>query len=71
MTRPANTRNLAGLTWLAHSPSFLEHATMPLWLAWDGSGWRVAVRGVWGARSFLSRMEAAQLVANEVNGSRT
>ncbi len=61
------TRTIAGLDWLAYSPSFFEHTTEPLWLAWDGSGWRVAVRGRWGARSFLSRQQAAELVADEFN----
>ena len=59
-------RTIAGLDFRAHSPSFLEHATMPLWLAWDGTGWRVAVRGHWGTRSFRSAVEAAQLIASEL-----
>jgi hypothetical protein len=59
------TVTLSGHPWRAHSPSFLEHATMPLWLAWDGYHWRVAVRGTWGKRSFSTRHEAAQLIADE------
>lgn len=58
-------RTISGQNWLVHSPSFVEHATMPLWLAWDGWQWRIAVRGRWGARAFSSAVEAAQLVASE------
>ncbi len=58
---------ISGHSWLAHSPSFLEHATAPLWMAWDGRGWRLAIRGSWGARSFPTRQEAAQLVADSFN----
>jgi hypothetical protein len=61
-------RTIAGLDFRAHSPSFLEHATMSLWLAWDGTGWRVAVRGRWGTRSFPTRQQAAELIAKEMVG---
>ena len=65
----AACRTIAGLDWLAHSPSFLEHATMPLWLAWDGYQWRVAVRGRWGTRPFKTAVEAARLCADEFHGA--
>ncbi len=55
---------LVGQPWRVHSPSFLQHDTSPLWMAYDGSGWRVAVRGTWGARPFKTHHEAAQLVAD-------
>jgi len=55
---------LAGQPWRVHSPSFLQHDTSPLWMAYEGSGWRVAVRGVWGRRAFKTRQQAALLCAD-------
>ena len=60
---------LAGQPWRVHSPSFLQHDTSPLWMAYDGSGWRVAVRGRWGARTLKTRHEAAQLCAEAFHGA--
>ena len=60
---------LAGQPWRVHSPSFLQHDTSPLWMAYDGSGWRVAVRGTWGARTLGTRQQAALLCAEAFCGA--
>ncbi len=53
---------LAGQPWRVHSPSFLQHDTSPLQIAYNGRSWVIFVSGVWSLREFASRGEAALLI---------
>jgi hypothetical protein len=54
-------RILAGLPFVAHSPSLFEYNGA--WIGYDGRRWRIRVRGEdWGTRTFSSAHDAAVLV---------
>ena len=53
---------LAGQPWRVHSPSFLQHDTSPLWMAYNGRSWAIQINDVWSLREVKSRHEAALLI---------
>lgn len=61
---------LSGHQYRAVSPSLLHQLDHPVTLAYDGHAWLVAVRGVYGAREFKTRDEAADLIATAFENAR-
>jgi hypothetical protein len=53
---------LASQPWRVHSPSFLQHDTSPLQMAYNGRSWVISIAGVWSVREFSSRHEAALMI---------
>jgi hypothetical protein len=56
------TRTLAGLPFLAHSPSLYGYNGA--WLGYDGRCWLVGALGQWGTKEFATRDEAAAVIAD-------
>ena len=54
---------LSGLPYRAQGPSHFEQIGTPVTIAFDGTSWLIAVRGVYGTREFASRLEASDLIA--------
>lgn len=61
---------LSGLPYRAASPSHFEQVGSPVTIAFDGTSWLIAVRGVYGTREFNSRDEAARLIAQTFTTAR-
>ena len=62
---------LSGLPYRAQGPSHFEQIGTPVTIAFDGTSWLIAVRGVYGLREFASRQEASDLIATAfLNASR-
>ena len=62
---------LSGLPYRAHGPALFEQIGAPIVIAFDGTSWLIAVRGVYGTREFASRREASDLIATAfLNASR-
>jgi len=60
------TKTIAGLRWLAWSPSLFEldvNASKRLTIAYSGWGWHVGLDDVYGTMSFHTREGAASYVA--------
>ena len=61
------TLTIAGLPWLAHSPSLLELDHPGRQRIFIGLGadrlWRIAIGATWGHPEFATRNQAADLVA--------
>lgn len=55
---------LSGLPYRAHGPALFEQIGAPVTIAFDGTAWLIAVRGVYGTREFASRDDAAALIAH-------
>lgn len=54
---------LAGLAWHAHSPALFTLDGWPVWLAFNGDFWQLAINGAYAERRWNSRDEAALAVA--------
>ena len=62
---------LSGLPYRAHGPALFEQIGAPVTIAFDGTSWLIAVRGVYGLREFASRQEVSDLIATAfLNASR-
>ena len=59
-------RTLAGLPFVAHSPSLFEYNGA--WIGYDGRSWLVGALGQWGTREFPTRQAAAETVYRAFHG---
>jgi hypothetical protein len=62
------TRQIAGLPFLAHSPSLYGYNGA--WLGYNGRCWLVGALGQWGTKEFATRDEAAAVISDAFTQAR-